>query len=392
MEDSPTQADDEDDDILVMLEGNPIAILMARDSINKIASERSAAVHSKLRTIPAEFYPFIGARANALEETHGIQIRVPPHHTWTTQPPPQKPRQGQAPAFIPAAGDNHITLAGDRAAVQAARAEIERLADELRQQLILDEMRIPRGQHQYIIGDRGIPAQEFFANTGCAIILPAGDDEENITIIGPSADKVSDALDQAMTLASNVQSASFDISRLHRNVPGGVRVHARNITQYLRDRKELDRIEKLHHTHIVTPFDAEGAAPWELYYRDGKNNLKAQSEIASIVNAHPPSRMATLPIDPFFHAHIKKDITPRVKKDYGVHVVVPDASESSDPVLLVFEGEGGLEPEYQVPRGQPSPAEIKAFQQGLEDARKHILEIISAQAQIISTSIDVPQM
>src|SRR6266536_3306972 len=131
IEDNSAQVDDEDDDILVVLEGNPIAILMARDSINKIASERSAAVNSKLRTIPAEFYPFISARANALEEAHGIQIRVPPHHTWTTQPPPQKPRQGQAPAFIPAAGDNHITLGGDRAAVQAARAEIERLADEL---------------------------------------------------------------------------------------------------------------------------------------------------------------------------------------------------------------------------------------------------------------------
>jgi hypothetical protein len=80
-----------------------------------------------------------------------------------------------------------------------------------------------------------------------------------------------------------------------------------------------------------------------------------------------------------------------VKKDFGVHLLTPP-SEADTAVLLVFEGDAGLEPEYQMPRGQPSPEEIRAFQQGLADAQKHILDIISAQAEIKSISIDVPHM
>jgi hypothetical protein len=395
-EDAPAVADDEDDDdIFVTLEGTPFAIALAKAAIGKTLSERSSAVNTKVRNVPAEFFPFISgphnARANALEEAHGVQVRVPPHHTWTSQPPPQVPARGQPPAFLPAAGDNHITLAGDRTAVQAARAEIERITQELRQQLTLEQFFLSKGRHQYIIGDRGIPSQDFFAKTGCAVILPGGDDEM-ITVVGPSPEQVQAAMDEAMRLASSMQNSTFDISRHHRNAPGGARLHARNITQYLRDRKEIERIEKLHHTHIVTPVNSEGAEPWELYYREGHHNIKAQSEIASIVNAHPPTRIASVPVDPFYHAFIKKDITPVVKKDYGVHVVIPNANENGAPVLLVFEGENSMEPDYQVPRGQPNPDEIKAFKQGLEDARKHILEIINAQAQITSTEIDVPKM
>jgi hypothetical protein len=396
MEDTPEPVDEDDDMLDITLKGNPVSLKLAIREIAKIASERTATVNSKLRTIPAELYPFIAGphntRANALEETHGVQIRVPPYHTWTSQPPPSKPLRGQAPSFIPAAGDNHITIAGDRVAVQAARAEIERITEELRRQLTLQAFSLTRGQHQFIIGERGIPAQDFFADTGCAIILPGGDnDEDEITIVGP-ADQVEAAVERAIDLAGSVNSATFDISKQHRNAPGGARVHARNVTQYLRERKEIERIEKLHQTQIVTPMTAEGADPWQLYYRDGKNSIRAQTELNNIIAAHPPSRMATLPVNEFFHQYLKTDVTPRVKKDYGVHVVLPSDPESGAPILLVFEGESGLEPEYQIPQGQPSPEEIAAFQQGIQDARKHIQDIIDQQENIITTSIDVPKM
>jgi rRNA processing protein Krr1/Pno1 len=389
MEDTPAPVDEDDDLVDVVVEGNPIAIAMARRAIAKIANERIATVNTKLRTIPAEFYPFIAGphntRANALEEAHGVQIRVPPYHTWTAQRPPQQPLAGHTPAFLPAAGDNHISLAGDRAAVQAARAEIELLTQELRQQLALRQISVDKPQHQYVIGERGITAQDFFAATGCAIVIPGPADEEMITFIGP-ADQLEAAENHALDLATSMQQGSVSIARQ------GNREHARNITQYLQDRKEIERLEKLHQFHIATPPSSERADTWNIFFRDGKTAIRARTEISSIVDAHPPSRVSTVEVDPFFHAHLRKDISPRVKRDYGVHLVVPEASDSETPVILVFEGESGLEPEYQVPRGHPSPEEIKAFQQGLQDARSHILEILSKQAQIISTAIDVPQM
>ena len=395
LEDTPEAADDDDDMVNVVVEGNPFAIRLAKEGITGTVSAHNSNVNAKLRTIPAEFFPFISgahnSNANALEGRHGIQVRVPSHHTWTTQPPPELPAKGQAPAFVPAAGDQHITLGGDRAGVQAARAEIEALAQQLRQQLTLDQVAINRGRHQFIVGGRGIPVQDFFAETGCAIILPGDDDDEMITIVGP-ADKIQLATEKAMDLAMGMQNQSLDISRQLRSIPGA-RDHARNITQYLRDRNEIEKIERLHQAHIFTPFDVDGgAAPWELYSRDGKNTIRAQSEIKNIVMAHPPSRMASVPIDPFFHQYLRNDITPTVKQNYGVHVVIPNASHPNAPVLLVFEGEGGAEPEYQIPRGQPSSPDVQAFQRGLEDAQKHILDIISKQAKIISTTIDVPRM
>ncbi|KAG4420051.1 hypothetical protein IFR04_006810 [Cadophora malorum] len=391
MEDMPQGGDEDDDMIDIVVEGNPIAIQMARKEIAKIANERTPAINTRLRTIPAEFYPFLAGPASSLESSHGVQVQVPQHHTWTSQPPPRKAGPGQA-EFLPAFGDNHITLGGDRAAVQAARAEIERLTQELRQRLAVEQYAgIDRGQHQYVIGQQGKTPDEFFGETQCAIILPTDDGEDIITFIGP-ADKLQAAKEYATDLASSINSSSLDVSRQFRNAPGGARVHARNVTQYLRDRKEIERLEAAHKASIVTPILEDGAGAWELYFRDSASGIRAKDEINQILGAHPPSRMATVPIDPFFHRHIQRDITPRVKKDYGVHVVIPDASEQGAPVLLVFEGDSGLNPEYQVPRDSPSAEEIKAFKQGLEDARRHILDIISKQAAIISTSIDVPKI
>ena len=206
-----------------VVEGNPIAIQMARKEIAKIANERTPAINTRLRTIPAEFYPFLAGPASSLESSHGVQVQVPQHHTWTSQPPPRKAGPGQA-EFLPAFGDNHITLGGDRAAVQAARAEIERLTQELRQRLAVEQYAgIDRGQHQYVIGQQGKTPDEFFGETQCAIILPTDDGEDIITFIGP-ADKLQAAKEYATDLASSINSSSLDVSRQFRNAPGGARV------------------------------------------------------------------------------------------------------------------------------------------------------------------------
>ena len=361
--------------------------------ILKIADEKTATVSHKLRGIPAEFYPFIAGphneRIHSLGEAKNVDIQVPVHHTWTRQAPPQVTLPGQPPNFLPASHNNPITISGDRLAVQETRAEIERQAEELRRQLTLEQFAINKGRHQFIVGERGIPIHEFLADTGCAIILPSEADDETITIIGPS-DQVQVGVERAMDLASSMHSTNIDISRHHRNAPGGPAAHARNLTRYLQQRKEIERLEKLYNAHIVTPIPSEGTAPWELYSRDGKNAIRAQAEITSIINGHPPSRMINIDVDPFFHQHLQKDILPKVHKDYGVHTIIPNQSESDSPVLLVFEGPSGLEPDYQVPRTQPTSSDVQQFQRALEDARRYILGIIGSQEEITSRSIDVP--
>jgi phosphate starvation-inducible protein PhoH len=394
-EDSAGPHDDDDDSTIdVVIEGNALSAEMARMDILKIADEKTATVSHRLRGIPAEFYPFIAGprneRVQALEEGRNVRIQVPAQHTRTRQPLPQVTVPGQPPNFLPASNDNPILLSGDRLAVQQIRAEIERQAQELRRQLTLEQLAINRGRHQFIVGERGIPMHQFLADTGCAIILPSDDDDDMITIIGPS-EQVQAGVERAMDLASSMQSTNVDISRLHRNAPGGAAAHARNVTRYLQQRKEIQRLERLYDAHIVTPIPSEGMAPWELYSRDGKNAIRAQSEITSIINGHPPSRMANIDVDPFFHQHLQKDILPKVQQDYGVRTIIPSDTESNAPVLLVFEGPSGMESPYQVPRTQPTPSDVQQFQSALEDATKYILDIISHQEEIKSQSIDVPQ-
>ncbi|KAK3384524.1 hypothetical protein B0T24DRAFT_89581 [Lasiosphaeria ovina] len=384
--------DDDDSMIDVIVEGNALSAATARDAILKIAGERAASVNSRLKDIPAEFYPFLAGPKNSLvhklEEDKGVQIRVPPHHAWSSQPP-TVPASGERPVFAPSSNENPIHLAGERTAVQAARAELERRAEELRRQLALEQLSIQRGRHQFIIGDRGIPVDEFFEDTGCTIVLPNDEDDDIVTIIGPPS-QVQAGLEKAMDLAMNMQCSNIDISRFHRQAPGGASAHARNVTRYLRQRKEIERLEKLYNVHFNTPFSNEGALPWELYSRDGKDAIRAQSEIRGLMDGHPPSRMSTVPVDPFFHQHLRSEVIPRVRQDYRVQLVMPEASDIDAPVLLVYEGPSSPE-SYEIPRAQPSQADVGEMQKYLEEARRHIQDLLSQQESLTEASIDVPQ-
>lgn len=393
-ESQPIDDEDGEAEVDVIVEGHALAAAYARDEILKIVGERSANVQTKVRGIPAAFYPFIAGPGNslaqALEEANGVQVRVPTQQLYSSAPLPVAPAPGQRPVFAPAGvDDEHILLAGDRAAVQKARADIERRAAELQRQLEAEQLSIQRGRHQFIIGQRGIPLEDFFNETGCAILFPSEEDDDMITVVGPPS-QVQAGLERAMDLAMGMQMSNIDISRSHRNAPGGAAAHAANITRYLRQRREIERLEKTYSTHINTPFSQDGALPWELYSREGKNAIRAQSEITAILNGHPPSRMQTVPVDPFFHQHLRNDITPRIKKDFGVHVVVPEASESNLPVLLVFEGPDPAEGAYQPPRVKPTDAEARAFKKALDDAQKHILSLINSQEELSSVALEVP--
>lgn len=389
-------ADDDDDDAMVdvVIEGNAITAAAARDAIKKIADERGTNVSTKLKSVPAEFYPFIAGPNNSmvssLESDHGVQIRVPPHQPWA-HPIPAIPNAGERPLFAPSSTENYIQLAGGREAVANARASIERRAQELRNQLQMDRCEIERGRHQFIVGDRGIPMDEFFAETNCVILLPTADAPSDfVTVVGPGSEEVENGLEKAMSLAMSISSSPLDVTRLHKHAPNGAPTYSRDISRYLRQRKEIERLEAQHRIHINTPHLEGTVKPWDLFARDPKSIIKAQKEVTSIVGSHPPSRMTTVAVDPFFHAYLRSDIKPKVQSNYGVHLVVPDASESNLPVLLVYEGETSPEQSYQVPQKAPTPQELKTFQQGLEEAKKNILDLIGKQEQIKSETLDVP--
>ncbi|KAL1882591.1 hypothetical protein Plec18167_003008 [Paecilomyces lecythidis] len=387
-------AGEEDDDsvtIDVLIEGDAVAAEMARREIEAIVKERASNINLRLKTIPPEFFPFLAGPHNTnlsdLEERTKAQIRVPRYDTWTSQPPPQEAAPGQI-NFV-ADPSTHILISGERSAAQEARAEIERRAAELQRQLTLRQLAINRGQHQFILGDEADALHRFLAETGCAIILPPESDEsEFLTITGPP-EHIDIGVNRAMDLATSMQMASIDLSRQHPNAPAGPHAHARALTSYLQQRQIIKELESLYDARIVLPATTDGPVTWEVYSRDGKNTIRARSDIMGLVQAHPPSRIRPVSVDPYFHPYLRSRSSSQLKNDFGVHLIVPDDIDSPD-VFLVYEGPSAANPDYQLPRQRPSADEIAAFERSLREAQEHILSILGDQHNVVAKSVNVP--
>ena len=388
---SPSGDDEEGGAIQVLIEGDSVAAEMARREIESIVNERTSIVTTRLKEIPAEFYPFIAGAHNcriaALEDGREVRIHVPQYQTWTNRPP-QAPSADELPIFVPAA-DNPIRLSGDRQAVQMARLEIERQVQQLRDYITLSQLDINRGQHQFVIGEKGASPHDFLAETGCVVVMPPDtDDSETLTIIGPP-DMIENGVNKVMDLASSMQMTNVDISRQHPNAPLGSSAHARALTRYLRQRREIERLERLYDAHIALPNSEEAPMAWEIYSRDGKNNIRARTEIINIVNGHPPSRLSHIEVDPFYHAYVREQAARTLREGHGVHLVIPEGDESPQ-VLLVYEGVGGSSPDYEIPKKHPTSAEVKEFERALGEAREYLMSLLGSQKEVASRDWEVP--
>ncbi|KIW04307.1 uncharacterized protein PV09_04600 [Verruconis gallopava] len=383
-------ADDEDAVIDVSVEGDFIASGIAKAMIEKIVDERTSNVSLRLKDIPAEFYPFIAgpnnSRIEQLENNRDIKINIPHYHTWRDAAPPQAPRQGQPTPFTPQAS-LPISITGDRTHAQQARQEIDELVSVLRRQLTVDQTPIDKGRHQFIVGDRGTSAHDFLAETGCALVKPPpGVDDDTLYVVGP-ADKLQAGLDKVMELASQMQSMNVDVAKPHGNARGGGHQHARNMTRYLKQKRALEELERMHDASIVLPASDDGPTAWEIYAKDFKNATKARQDIMNLVSAHPPSRFRPMQVDPFFHQALQQRAAPRIRREHGVHIVFPDGHMESPDLLLVYE-QPGSPSEYVIPRQQCSPADAKEHERAIQQAMNELQALIAAHQAIESRQLE----
>lgn len=388
VDDSAAGDVDDSDTIDVFIEGDAVAAEMARREIEAIVKERASNMSFRLKSVPPEFFPFIAGAHNAnlreIEERTMAQIHVPRYDTWQTQPPPQEALPGQV-QFVPVS-DKSIHVSGERTAAQEARAEIERLASELQRRLTLRQLAINRGQHQFILGDGEDALHEFLADTGCAIVLPPPSDEsEFLTVTGP-LDNIEAGINRAMDMATSMQMASIDLSRQHPTAPAGPHAHARALTRYLRQRQIIGELESMYDARIALPPSVDGPVTWEVYSRDGKNTIRARSDIMNLVQAHPPARIRHLTVDPYFHPYLSSRSVVKLQDDYGVRLLVPEDVDSPE-VALIYEGPSA---NFEIPRQRPSATELAAFEKALQEAQDYLLSIIGDQSNVVAKSVNVP--
>ena len=391
--DEGVRAFDDDDDMTldVVVEGDPIAALIAKTEIEAIVKDRTGTISTRLREIPAELYPFLAGPHNSRLEpfTQGgdVQIKVPPFHSWSRQGPPKIDEQTQATAFTPHP-NSHIQLSGDRDAVQRVKAQLEHQARTLRQQLATRQLPIDRSRHQFILGDQD-SHHNLLEQTGCYVILPPEDDDtELVTLVGPQ-DKLAQGEANVVDLAMSMQQSLIDIAKLHNNAPQGAQAHARALTNYLRQRQAVRQLEETYGSRIVLPSTADGHTNWEVFSRDGPTGYRAKSDITNIINAHPPSRFKHIEMDPFYHQHLHENYRDMLRQDHGVHLVLPDEEEEPQ-VVIVYEGQPQPGVPFEVSRQRPTQSDAARFEEALRQAQ-HIINGLSAgQRPIESRPIDVP--
>ncbi|KAI4198882.1 MAG: hypothetical protein LQ348_001960 [Seirophora lacunosa] len=391
---APEVDDDDNVTIDVTIEGDAVAAEMARREIENIINERTSTVNMRLKDIPEEFYPFIAGphntRIRALEDGRQVSVHVPQYYTWSHQPPPQAPAAGMLPQFESNRG-SHIRISGDRTAAQEVREEIQRQVEDLRRQITLSQLPIERGQHQFIVGDRGTGLHDLLEETGCSVILPPGtDDTEMLTITGPLT-QIDLAIEKVMSLATSMHKASIDIAKQHATPAVGAQAHARALTRYLQHRQAIQQLEQRFDARIVLPPTEDSPMNWDVYSRDGKNTIKARSDIMNLINAHPPTRLRQLSVDPFYHQHLQRQAAQRIRDDFGVHLLLPDGPSQAPQVVLVYEGPTTSAAEgYELPRQRPSPAEVAEFEKALLQAQGHVQSLLEGRQQLNSQTLDVP--
>lgn len=395
--------EDDEDTVDVLIEGDAISAEMARREIESIVNEHTSVVNLRMKNIPAEYYPFLAGPNNrnitTLQGDSNLKINIPHYNTWHQDPAQAVNGHAQhhghghrhgrrQPANFTAQARNPIQISGDRGAAAQARQAIEQQVEQLRQQLTLDQMAIERGRHQFISGSKGASLQDFLNETGCAVILPPDDhDSEMITIVGPP-ERLEEGMNKVMDLASSMHMSNVDIARQHPNAPHGAHKHARNINRYLRQKQAMQQLEAMHDAKIMAHVAPDAPTSWEVYSRDAKNGMRARSDIMNLISAHPPARFTPYAVDPFYRQQIDQQAVENIRKAHGVHLVVPEPSEDDD-VLLVFEGPEVAE-QYEVPRQQPSAAEIQQFGPALLEAQKFLENLIGPQSEVVVRDVQAP--
>lgn len=380
--------DDNDDSVTidVLIEGDAVAAELARREIETIVREHSSNISMRVKTIPPEFFPFLAGVRNAnldhLQQRLNVQIKIPQYKTWSVQPPPPEDIPGKIQ--FAAAPDQYITISGDRSAAQEARTELERRAAVLQRDIALRVISMNRGQHQFILGDAPDALERFMEETGCSLVFPPEhDDTENLAITGPVS-HIETGVNHAMDLATRMRMSCADITRQFPTSP----THGQAITNYLREHRLIEEIEKTHNAHIVIPKNiSDGPVVWEIYSADGKNAVLARTDVLNLIRAHPPSKVVNVTIDPCFHPYIRENERRTLKSKYGVHMMLPEILESPK-VTLLYEGQNM--PDAQSLRRAPTSEEAVAFEKLLADAKAHILSVVGDQNDLTTRGVVVP--
>ncbi|OQV12134.1 Vigilin [Hypsibius exemplaris] len=158
---------------------------VARDRIQAIYEEQSKKGAERLE-IPKIYHPLIqgphGKVVDALTQKTGVRINIPPPHV-------QK---------------DEISISGEREAVAYVKNELLRLCSDIAQKSKEIQVEVPREQHRYIQGPRGVNLHSILETTGVWVELPPSNSDSNSVTLRGNPAKFGEALNIVFAKANSV--------------------------------------------------------------------------------------------------------------------------------------------------------------------------------------------
>lgn len=283
--------------------------------------------------------------------------------------------------FSPPSGP--IVITGEKTAVQEVRATIEQMAEKFRsasyQHIVVP---VTASKHKFFTANKGRLIHEVLAESGCTIIFPPGGKVNNAIIYGPT-EKVGAGLSKTNEKAQAYQSKDLDVARAHSKAPGGAKLHARDVTRYFKQKREIQNLEREFDVEIVLPtvvdlYDLQKPCFLGITGQSLENVSKAQESIKEMYTKYNPGRVARLDVEPFHHRHIVGRDGRGPKKIIGerpVELLFPEDPEESE-VVFVYEGES---------------QEQEEIHKTLDEAKELVLNFSKNQVAIVKKTIDIPK-
>ncbi|KAF9926224.1 hypothetical protein FBU30_004151 [Linnemannia zychae] len=368
--------DVEEEMVPITIEGDAESIKAAKEEIEAVISKACRITH-RLTTIPATYYPFIAGARNA-----NIQAIQQETNTWINMPFHVSSQDDEDDED---AKDIAIVIQGDRKSIRKAIERIEDAYKEIERTTRVMTINIPKRQHRFLVGTKGVHINEIHAATGCTIEIPPVDStSDSITVRGPEAELIP-ALTLIMEKANSSQVESVDVTTVHKAVAGKDKTeHARHVTKYLSARNKLRKIEQDHEgVQISVPrTEGQAAVTIEIVAKSRAEVEAARAKVLEAVKAMTPALFDTVQVEPLLHRHIvgrKGQNINRLREAHGVEVIVPDSKSDSHEIILVYEA--------QEASGASDVAKIRA---SLEAAKQEVDKLAHDATDFATKVLSVP--
>ncbi|CAD7077490.1 unnamed protein product [Hermetia illucens] len=186
----------------ITITGTKEGIEKAEHEIRTMSDEQSKKAFERI-SIPKVYHPFIlgpfNENLNKMMEETGAKINVPPQTVFKDE----------------------ITITGEKDSVLAAKRRIEDICKEMEKKCSTVSVEVPKGQHRYIIGQRGSTIQEILKATGVSVEMPPSDtNTETITLRGPQT-AMGNALNLVYHKANSMKSVTIHVPNwIHKYIIG----------------------------------------------------------------------------------------------------------------------------------------------------------------------------